>query len=268
MSSILSHSIVEAEGASPQRWLYLLHGIYGSGRNWGSLARRLVEERPEWKVVLVDLRLHGGSRDFDPPHTLRRCADDLIALEKALSHPADAILGHSFGGKVALVRAASGNAPRQVWVADSTLRTGEPDGTAWQVIEIVRGLPDRIPSRDDVADALEAHGYARGVGQWLAMNLEREGDSFRWKLDWNGVEEMLRDYFRTDVWQTVENPPDGSEVHIIKALQSNAVDETTAERIELASERTGRVFLHTVDAGHWLNVDNPDAVLRLLVQGL
>ncbi len=265
----LNHTRVVAQGASPERWLYLLHGIYGSGRNWGSLARRLVDERPEWGVILADLRLHGGSRGFEPPHTVAAGAEDVRRLEESLGLPATALLGHSFGGKVALVRAGpEGQALEQVWVADSTLRTGEPSGTAWDVIGIVKGLPERFASRDEVADALEQHGYARGVGQWLAMNLEREGDGFVWKLDWAGVEEMLRDYFDTDVWSTVDMPPAAVELHFIRATRSDSLDRGTVERLQEAAEQTGRVHLHEVDAGHWLNVDNPDAVLELLVNHL
>lgn len=266
---ILNSTSIASDEKRPDSWLFLLHGIYGSGRNWGSLARRLVEERPEWGVLLVDLRLHGGSTEgFDPPHTVQACADDVARLEDHLGFSANALLGHSFGGKVALVRARGESALRQVWVADSTLRTGEPSGSAWRVIEIVRALPDTFESRDQVADALEREGYARGVGQWLAMNLERTDSGFRWKLDWDGVEAMLRDYFRTDVWRMIEDPPAGTEVHVIRATKSDAVDVEAQERIRQAGERTGRVSLHEVDAGHWLNVDNPDAVLDLLVAHL
>src|SRR4051812_24710793 len=59
---ILAHTRVAAPGRTPERWLLVLHGIYGAGRNWGSIARRLVEARPEWGAVLVDLRMHGQSR--------------------------------------------------------------------------------------------------------------------------------------------------------------------------------------------------------------
>ena len=38
---MLNHTRVAAEGHTPDRWLLVLHGIYGSGRNWGSIARRL-----------------------------------------------------------------------------------------------------------------------------------------------------------------------------------------------------------------------------------
>lgn len=269
MSPILNHTRVTAGQTEPERWLYLLHGIYGSGRNWGSLARRLVDERPGWGVILVDLRLHGGSQSFAPPHTVEACAEDVAQLQESLGIAATAILGHSFGGKVALLTAAAATpSPESLWVIDSTLTTGGPEGTAWEVIEIVRSLPDSFASRDEVADAFEARGYARGVGQWLAMNLEREGERFTWRLDWEGVEQMLRDYFATDVWQIVEDPPEGVELHVMKASRSQAVDDEVEARIRAAADRTGRVDLHVVEGGHWLNVDNPEGVLAVLLEEL
>ena len=266
---ILNQSTVTAPEATPTKWLYLLHGIYGSGRNWGSLARRLVDARTEWGVVLVDLRLHGGSTDFEQPHTVRAAAEDVLRLEQSLDRPATAILGHSYGGKVALVRGRELEPPvPQIWVADSTLRTGEPSGTAWRVIEVVRGLPDRFDSREQLADGMVAAGYDRGVGQWLGMNLEREGEQFTWKLDWDAIEQMLRDYFHTDVCSIIQEPPAATELHLIRAVKSDSIDEGSAERIQAAARATGRVHLHEVQAGHWLHVDNPEAVLELLQRHL
>lgn len=262
---ILNQSTITASKSPPAKWLYLLHGIYGTGRNWGSLARRLVDDRTEWGVVLVDLRLHGGSMDFEPPHTVQACAEDVLRLEEALGRPATAILGHSFGGKVALLRGGRLDPPApQIWVADSTLRTGDPSGTAWRVIEVIRGLPNRFESREQLVEGMVAAGYDRGVGQWLGMNLEREGEQFTWKLDWDAIEQMLRDYFHTDVWPVIEKPPTGTELHLIRALRSDSIDEGSAEKIRSAGRQTGRVHLHEVQAGHWLNVDNPEAVLDLL----
>jgi esterase len=269
MPPVLSHSRVVAAGAAPGRWLYLLHGIYGSGRNWASLARRLVDASPFWGAILVDLRLHGGSTGFEPPHSLRACADDVARLEAHLGLPAAAMLGHSFGGKVTLLRAAeAAGRLAHAWVADSTLRTGEPSGAAWRLIEVVRSLPATFASRDDLARAVTARGYPRRVGQWLAMNLERSPAGLRWKLDWDGIEEMLRDYFATDIWPVVENPPAGTHLHFIRASESDAIGEDSVGRLRAAGERTGRVHLHTVRAGHWLNLDNPDAVLELLLSEL
>jgi pimeloyl-ACP methyl ester carboxylesterase len=265
---LLSHTRVTS-APSPGRWLYIIHGIYGSGRNWAGFAKRLVERRPEWGVILPDLRLHGGSKGFPPPDTVSACAADLAGLEEDLGLPACVLLGHSFGGKVALVSADRGNASlKQVWVVDSTLQAGKPSGSAWEVIQIVRTLPDTFDARQKIEEVLVSHGYEQGVGTWLAMNLERDDGKFRWKLDWDRVEEMLRDYFATDVWKTVENPPAGMEIHVVKAEESSAIDPEAVERINRASERTGKVHLHRVASGHWINVDSPEALLALLNQHL
>ena len=182
---------------------------------------------------------------------------------------AAAVLGHSFGGKVALTYALHhAEGLRQVWVADSTLSVREPEGSAWQIIEIVRSLPDHFESREQLADALVEHGYARPVGMWLAMNLERRDGALRWRVDWQGIEDLLRDYFRADLWSVIERPPHDVEVHVIKATDSNSIGEDEVRRIEAAERETGRVCLHPIESGHWMNTENPDAVLRLLASRL
>ena len=52
---ILNHSRVSARDREPERWLLILHGIYGTGRNWASIARRLVEERGRLVARLTEL---------------------------------------------------------------------------------------------------------------------------------------------------------------------------------------------------------------------
>lgn len=264
MASTLAHTIVAPE-APPDHWLYVLHGIFGSGRNWASLARRLVKARPEWGVVLVDLRLHGGSVGFEPPHTVEASSKDVARLAAELSRPATALFGHSFGGKVALL--AGNEMPpglRQIWVVDSPLGPRDPAGSAWEVLQFVKALPDRFDSRDALVAAMAANGYVQGLGQWMAMNLERSEDGFRWRIDWQGVEEMLRDYHVTDVWSLIETPTDDLDLHFIKAKQSNAISGEAVRRLGEIAAASGRVHLHEIDGSHWINVDNPDGVETLL----
>lgn len=267
---LLNHSRVTHQDREPEQWLLVLHGIYGSGRNWGTIARRLVDERPEWGALLVDLRLHGGSTEgFRPPHTLAAAAADVDRLIEHLDFHAAAVLGHSFGGKVALLYADHhGDELRQVWVMDSTPATREPSGSAWRMIDAVRSLPPEFASRKQAVQGLEQQGYPASVAQWMAMNLQPEDGVYRWRLDWNGIEQMLRDFFRTDLWGVVENPSAGVELHFVRATESSTLDEETAERVEAAGEETGRVFLHRIEGGHWINTDNPDAVVELLSTGL
>ena len=269
MQPILSHTRITAEGAEPERWLLVLHGIYGSGRNWATLVRRLVEARPEWGALLVDLRLHGDSTGFEPPHTLEAAAADVARLVQHLDARVDAVLGHSFGGKVALAYARDhGAGLKQVWIVDSTLAVGEPSGSAWRLIEAVGSLPERFPDRESLAAGLAPHGYPAPLAAWLGMNLERVGDEFRWKLDWDGVEFMLRDYFRSDLWDVVESPPTGVEVHVIRAASSDSLSEQDVARIERAGEEGAATRVHVLSGGHWINVENPDAVVDLLSREL
>lgn len=266
---ILHHTRVAAAGATPRRWLLVLHGIYGSGRNWGTIARRLVEARPEWGALLVDLRNHGQSRGFPGPHTLMASAADVDRLVEHLDFHAAAVMGHSFGGKVALVYAQHhGQELGQVWVMDSTLAVREPEGSAWRIIDSMRALPQEFPSRAEAVAAIQSAGYDQGLAQWLAINLEPVDGRYRWRIDWNVMEEMLRDYFRTDLWETLVHPPAQTQIHVVKATESSALTDEDERRVEMAGTANGRVFLHRLEGGHWINTDNPEAVIALLGDNL
>jgi len=266
---LLHHERVAAPRARPGRWLYVLHGIFGAGRNWGSVARRLAAERPDWGAILVDLREHGRSRGFPPPHTLGAAADDLERLARHLGLAPTAVLGHSFGGKVALAWARRAPAGlEQVWLIDSTPAAGPPGGAAWEMLHTLRALPGPFPDRAAAVRALEARGVATPVAQWVSTNLEPGPDGLRWRLDLDAMEALLRDFFQTDLWDVLEHPPPGVRIHVVRATRSSVLDDAAAARIEAAGRRDGRVFLHAVPGGHWLNADNPDALVALLARHL
>lgn len=258
-----------APGATPTRGMLLLHGIYGAGRNWRTVARRLVNARPGWAVTLVDLRAHGRSPRL-APHTIEACAADLTGVEAGLGAPADAVLGHSFGGKVALAHARHGSpAARQYWIIDSSPGTGRPVGGAWRMLGVLRRHPGPFASRAEAAAAVEDEGYSRLVAAWMASNVRRDGvKGWVWRLDPDEMEGYLRDYFRTDAWDVVEEPPVGVTIHFVKAAASSVLDDDDVKRIRGAGRRTGRVFLHEVEGGHWLNTENPAALHELLVASL
>ena len=272
---------IAADTAVPAQGVLVLHGIYGRGRNWAAVVKRLVARRPDWGAWLVDLRLHGESPDFEPPHTVAAAAGDIVRLVEAgggrvapgFGHDHDAVgrvvLGHSFGGKVALSMAAPlAGVLDQIWVVDSTPEARAPDGSAWAMLKTVRALPASFPSRADAAAALEAQGVASDVAAWMTTNLRHDGGALRWTLDFEAVESLLQDFFRTDLWTVVESPPGGVILHFVKAERSSTLSEEGCARIEAAGRATGRVYLHRVAGGHWLNSDNPQALVDLLAAHL
>jgi pimeloyl-ACP methyl ester carboxylesterase len=265
---VLAHDRVTADGAAPERWLYVLHGIYGAGRNWASVTRRIVQARPDWGALLIDLRQHGDSQGFAPPHTIQAAAADLEQLAASTGLSPDAVLGHSFGGKVALVHAgAAERPPRQVWVIDSTPQEREPEGSAWDMLKLLESLPRRFESRDDLIARLEQRGQPRSLAQWMATNLVADGGGYRWRFDFDSLRDLLVSFFATDAWPVVEDPPDDTEVHLVKAEDSSVLSGAALERAEAAAAGA-RTFVHRVAGGHWLNADNPGAIEALLVQML
>lgn len=269
VSPELARRRIVSEERAPARWLHVLHGIFGAGRNWRSVVDRLVERRSDWGGLLVDLRLHGDSKGFEPPHTLEACVDDLTSLsEKEDLRPAG-ILGHSFGGKVALAWAARRPAGLEtIWVVDSIPGRREPAGSAVQMLEALRELPGPFDDRGDAVEALERVGFDRAVGRWMSTNLAERDGAWTWSLDLEGMEALLDDFFRRDLWDVVEDPPGDVTVHFVRASASNVLGEEETDRIEEAGRRNGRVSLHRLRGGHWLNADNPEGMLNLLDEGL
>jgi pimeloyl-ACP methyl ester carboxylesterase len=246
--------------------MLVLHGIYGAGRNWRSVARRFVDVRPEWGVLLVDLREHGASQGFPPPHDLEASAADLRRLVEAERVDAQAILGHSFGGKVALVYSREPAVPlRRVWVADSTPDERSPDGSAWRMLRVLRLHAGPFTDRAAAMAAVESEGFHSSVAQWMSTNLVKQPDGLVWRLDPDDMEALLRSFFSTDAWDAVERPADGTHVHVMRAEASSILTDEACLRIEAAGRDTGRVHLHRVQGGHWLNTDNPEELQRLLV---
>lgn len=262
--------VVLPDGLGVSRFMYFLHGIFGAGRNWGSVARRLVRDEPGWGAVLVDLREHGSSVGMPPPHTIAAAAEDVGRLVRASGRPATAVLGHSFGGKVALMFARNRPALLEhLWIVDSTPSArSEPAGSAWRMLGVVQHLPSEFPSRQALVDVLQHEGFAAPVAAWMATNLQRDGNHYRWRFHLESLAELLTDFFRVDLWDVVEAPPPGCVVEFIKAVDSAVIDANDLSRLRRIAASTSQVRVHIVPGGHWLNADNPEAVIGLIESAL
>ncbi|MCL7960881.1 MAG: alpha/beta hydrolase [marine benthic group bacterium] len=265
----LAHRRIHAPGTIPSRWVLFLHGFLGAGRNWASIGRGVVEARPDWGVVLVDLRLHGDSQGLAPPHTVAASAGDVNALILRLQATETVIVGHSFGGKVALAAARAGDPTlKQVWVMDSTPSAGRTEAGADRLLALLGRLPERFDDRGEVVRAVQGAGFNLHIAEWTATNLARGPDGYRWKFDLAALDLLLEDFYREDLWSVVEPSVPGREVIFVRATRASIMDEAAAARIARMEADGECVRLVSLDGGHWINMENPDAVLELLIRHL
>jgi pimeloyl-ACP methyl ester carboxylesterase len=275
MAFVPSYRMIE--GARAERTAFVLHGVLGSGQNFTRFIQRLAERRPEYRFALLDLRHHGRSSGAPPPNTLEACAMDLLALAEALGTQPRTVIGHSFGGKVAIeyarvlaTKAAASPSAReleQVWVLDAV--PGAQPGLAGSeiaaVIAGVRAVPMPALTRKDVVRHLMDHsGLSSGLAEWMATNLKREGERYEWVFDLDAIEELLADYFRVDHWDFLAEPRERPQFRLVVAERSDRWPPAERERARRLPS-SSRVFYHELpNSGHWVHVDNPDALLEMI----
>ncbi len=268
---VLHTSWVRPKAGEPSSILLMLHGILGSGQNLRSLATRLVQADPSSAALLVDLRLHGRSQGFAGPHSVSACADDLLRLCSELPLPVTQVLGHSFGGKVALRFHAARPDLSRVMLLDSSPGSRASHRGSEQTFAIL-GLLERLPrtfaQREDFLNAVRDAGQSGMIAEWLAMNLERlpEG-GVRLRLDVEGIRDMLGDYFALDAWSVLENSSAAWDVVI--GGRSEVLSFEDKQRLAALTQRAPeRRRVHVLEnAGHWLHVDDFEGLCSALGAG-
>lgn len=254
-----------------QQSLLLLHGILGQGTNLRTLARRFVDARPGWQAVLVDLRAHGQSQTVEGDDTITRAADDVAETVKTLNAPVRAVLGHSFGGKVAMLLAERLPGLEHLVVLDSgpgqraDFRGSE---LTMKVLSTLEDAPALFPSREAFVTQLGNAGIDRAIGQWLGMNLERDQAGFRFRLSLSRIRSLLASYFATDCWPLLERlaVDVGPRFHLVIGKRSKVFDGNERERAEaLASRSSGRCTVDVLETGHWVHVDDFEGTLQVLL---
>ncbi len=243
-------------GAGPP--VLVLHGLLGQGRNWASLARRLARGR---RVLLVDLRNHGRS-PHHPAMTYPAMAADLAALVESRGLGRVAILGHSMGGKAAMVLALTRPelVERLVVVDVAPVDYGpRPDFEAY--LEAMLAIdPARFARRAEVEAALAEVAPDARIRAFLASNLDvREG-----RLAWLPNLGVLRRALPEIAGFPAELPAAPTDLPAL-AIRGGRSDYVRPEHLPTFRRLLPALRLETVaEAGHWVHVDAPEAVLALL----
>ena len=228
--------------------LLIAHGLFGSARNWGVVAKRLSAGRP---VVAVDMRNHGDS-PWDDDHSYAALADDLADTIGA-DGPWD-VLGHSMGGKAAMVLAlARPERVRRLVVADiAPVAYGHSQA---HLIAAMRGVDlSRVARRSDAAAQL-GDVPDDGTRAFLLQSLDvGEGaGAGRWALNLDALE---REMPRIVGFPEVAGAFDGPALFLAGG-ESDYVRPEHRDRIRALFPRARMARIP--GAGHWLHAERPRA---------
>jgi esterase len=156
----------------------ILHGLFGSSRNWVGMGRRLASDG---RVLAVDLRNHGESPRA-ATHTLQDCVDDLLDWSRARGLEGMRLIGHSMGGLVAM-RFALLHPDLTAGVAAVDIAPRPyPTGHAAELAALSTDLGG-CATRADLDALLAPILPDPAVRRFMLTNAVREGNGFRWRLD-------------------------------------------------------------------------------------
>ena len=241
----------------------LLHGFLGSGRNLRSLAQLWLERDPTRRFLVPDLRGHGESPLLDPGAGVDSLAQDVLFTVRAAELPTPIrLVGHSLGGRVALV--AADLAPElfdQVVVLDIGPGATPPAASeSRQVLDVLLAAPEAAASRTEMRERLMAQGLSRPLADWLLMNLHPgSGGGLTWRFDRQALSDLHVRFTGEDLWPLVERAE--VPLHFIRGGQSRYLPPEEAERLV----RQGCVVDTLAGAGHFVHVDAPEALVELLL---
>ncbi|MBF4987162.1 alpha/beta fold hydrolase [Methylophilus sp. 14] len=159
--------------------LVLLHGLFGSADNWGSIAKHFSQH---YQVISVDLRNHGRSPHSDT-QTYPDMADDLLAVLDALGLSQVHLLGHSLGGKVAMQFATQyPDRVNKLIVVDMAMRA-YPDRYTQLMDHMLAVDLSQMASRNEVDNALKDAIPNLRVRQFLLTNLVKNEAQLQWRIN-------------------------------------------------------------------------------------
>ena len=244
MLATILHPAATPTDAPP---LVIAHGLYGSGRNWGVIARRLADRRD---VIVVDMRNHGESPRA-ASQSYPDMAADLAEVIATLGHPVD-LLGHSMGGKAAMQLALTeGALVRRLVVADIAPVAYAHDQShharAMRSLDLF-GLTTRGEADRRLADTIPDPSLRAFFLQ--SLDLKAPGGP-RWRLNFDVLEaEMPKIVGWPGTPGSFDKPTlflTGSESGYVKPEYRDAI------RAQFPKAR----FARLPGAGHWLHAEKP-----------
>ncbi|MCX8508705.1 MAG: alpha/beta fold hydrolase [Rhodobacteraceae bacterium] len=234
--------------------LLIVHGLFGSARNWGAIARRMAEDR---RVVVVDMRNHAESF-WATSHSYGDMAVDLEKVIRVEGGRMD-VLGHSMGGKAAMMLALPHpECIQRLIVADiAPVAYGHSNAPLCQAMRAM-DLTD-LTSRSEADRRLVAAVPDDGTRAFLLQSLDLRATPPRWRLNLDVLEAEMA---KITGWPPVAGQFTGPALFLSGALSSYVRPE---DRETIKGLFPTAKFAKIPGAGHWLHAEKPrefEAALR------
>ena len=222
----------------------IIHGLYGSGRNWGVIAKRLSDK---FHVIAVDLRNHGESPWFDS-HNYHDMAQDLVEVINYLNIRPD-IIGHSMGGKAAMVLALKNpNFVNRLLIADIAPVKYEHDQSKF--IEAMQKVDlSKVEKRSEAIAALSNFVEDKSLQSFFTQSLDLKTKS--WKLNLDILSSQMHEILS---FPKIDEKFSGQTL-FFRGEKSKYIRAEHREVIN--SLFTKARFATLKDAGHWLHAEKP-----------
>ena len=242
----------ETHGPTP---LIMLHGLFGSGTNFRSVAKRLATRR---NVHCPDLRNHGNA-PWDAEHTYPALAADVLAWMDRMGLKRADLLGHSMGGKVAMALALEAPARvRRLIVVDIA-----PVTYAHSLADYARAMLavdlGALQTRRDADRILATTIPESGIRSFLLQNLKPTATGWAWRIHLRALLAHMRDIGAFPNFGDKSYSGDSLFLHGARS------DYVRKEHEEAIFARFPQARLQAVaDSGHWVHAEQPEVFFRVV----
>lgn len=236
----------EESGDGPA--VVILHGLFGSSRNWRSVARALAATH---RVLCVDLRNHGLS-PWDASMSYPEMADDVRELIHAQGLEDPTVIGHSMGGKAALVLALETPDLLERLIVVDIAPVSYADRFS-KYVEAMRSVDTHsLKKRIDAMRALSERIQDADVVGFLMQNLVPRDGHFDWRVNLTAIGASIP---TLSGFPNIALAKCRTATTLIRGSMSDYVQET-----DVSAFRAAFPNLDVVDvdgAGHWVHADRP-----------
>ena len=241
-------NVIETGSDTEQPPVIVAHGLFGSGKNLGGLARRLAETR---RVLSVEMRNHGDSF-HDPDHSYAALAGDLAEVIAAHGGRAD-LVGHSMGGKAAMVLALTRpEMVRRLVVADMA-PVAYSHGPAHLALQRAMQVLDleNLTLRSEADRRLAQAIDDPATRAFLLQSLDLKATPPRWKLN---LEVLGAEMEQILGWPGTPGVFEGPALFVYGALSNYLREEVKPAILDQFPQAE---FARIEGAGHWLHAERP-----------